>query len=204
MVAISGLGGMGKTQLSLHFARQHHQRYSAVIWLNASSEVTLKAAYVSLAQRIRRHNRQHEVGQSEVIEQVNEEQAIQLVRQWLSQAENKTWLLIFDNYDDPRLPGIRSSTGYNIRTFFPDSTQGSILITTRSSRIIFAKPVRLNKFDDLNQSLAVLARRSGRQTQGGKYIRSLRINTDCTSNDVYYSTQISMRRNWLNGLTDYH
>lgn len=110
---------MGKTQLSLQFARQHHQRYSAVIWLNASSEVTLKAAYVSLAQRIRHHNQQSKIGQGEVIEQLKEEQAVQLVRQWLSQAENKTWLFMFDNYDDPRLPGIRSSTGYDIHSFSP-------------------------------------------------------------------------------------
>ncbi|KAL9626500.1 MAG: hypothetical protein Q9204_007251, partial [Flavoplaca sp. TL-2023a] len=163
VVAISGLGGMGKTQLSLQFARQHHQRYSAVFWLNASSEVTLKAAYVSLAQHIRRHNKQSEIWQGEVMEQLKEEQAIQLIRQWLSQAENKTWLLMFDNYDDPRLPGIRSSTAYDIRAFFPYATQGSILITTRSPRITFAKLIRLKKFHDLNQSLAVLTRRSSRQ-----------------------------------------
>ena len=85
---------------------------------------------------------------------------------------------MFDNYDDPRLPGIRSSTGYDIRTFFPYATQGSILITTRSSRIIFTKLVRLNKFDDLNLSLAVLTRRSGRRAHVGKYICLLEINTD--------------------------
>ncbi|KAL8980508.1 MAG: hypothetical protein Q9177_005861 [Variospora cf. flavescens] len=173
MVAVSGLGGIGKTQLSLHFARQHHQRYSAVIWLNASSEVALKAAYMSLAQRIRRHNEQREAGQSEVIEQLKEEQAVHLVRQWLSQAENKTWLFIFDNYDDPRLPGVRSSTGYDIRTFFPYSTQGSILITTRSSRITFAKSVRLNKLDNLNQSLALLTKRSGRRAHEDVYAMKL-------------------------------
>ncbi|KAL8763810.1 MAG: hypothetical protein Q9194_007254, partial [Teloschistes cf. exilis] len=178
VVAISGLGGMGKTQLGLHFARQHHQRYSAVIWLNASSEVTLKVAYVSLAQRIRRHNKQREAGQSEVIEQLKEEQAIQLVRQWLSQAENKTWLLIFDNYDDPRLPGIRSSTGYDIRPFFPYSTQGSILITTRYSRITFAKSVHLDKFDDLDLSLAVLTRRPGRQAHEDVDAKKLAIRFD--------------------------
>ncbi|KAL8888834.1 MAG: hypothetical protein Q9215_003786 [Flavoplaca cf. flavocitrina] len=167
VVVISGLGGMGKTQLSLQFARQHHQRYSAVFWLNASSEVTLKAAYVSLAQHIRRHNKQSEIAQGEVIEQLKEEQAIQLARQWLSQAENKRWLLMFDNYDDPQLPGLHSTTAYDIRTFFPYSTQGSILITTRSSRITFAKLIRLKKFDDLNQSLAVLTRRSNRQAHEG-------------------------------------
>ncbi len=36
----------------------------------------LKASYVSLAQRIRRHNRQSEVGQGEVVEQMSEEKAI--------------------------------------------------------------------------------------------------------------------------------
>ena len=159
---------MGKTRLSLHFARRYHRLYSAVIWLNASNEITLKVGYAVLAQRIRRHDRPYEDRQGEGMEQMDEEQATQLVREWLSQAKNKTWLLMLDNYDDPRLPGIRSSIGYDIRTYFPYSTQGSILITTRSARITFARPVRLNKFSEFNQSLAVLARRSGRQTQGGK------------------------------------
>lgn len=83
-------GGVGKIQLGLHFAQQYHQRYSAVIWVNASSEVTLKAAYVSLVQRIRHYNTQSEAEQGKVIEEVKEEQAIQLVQQWLSRAENKT------------------------------------------------------------------------------------------------------------------
>ena len=91
---------------------------------------------------------------------------------------------MFDNYDDPQLPGIRSSTGYDIRTFFLYSTQGSILITTQSSHIIFTKLIRLNKFDDLNQSLAVLTSRSGRQAQDSKYIQSLGINTGFASNDL--------------------
>ena len=159
---------MGKTQLSLHFARQHHQRHSAVIWLNASNEIALKAGYISFTQRIRRHDRQHKGRQDEGIRPMDGEQAVQFVRQWLSQSKNKTWLLILDNYDDPRLPGMCSSTGYDIRTFFPCSTQGSILITTRSSRLISGKQVQLKKFNDLNQSLAVLARRSGRQTHGDK------------------------------------
>ena len=90
MVAISGLGVMGKTQLSLHFARQYHQRYSAVIWLNAGNEITLKAGYAALAPQIRRHDRQHEDKQDEGMERMDEELAVQLSRQWLSQAKNKT------------------------------------------------------------------------------------------------------------------
>lgn len=182
-MAISELEGMGKTQLNLYFARQHHQRYSAVIWLNVSSEVTLKATYVSFAQRIRHHNKQREAESNEMIKQLKEEQAIQLIRQWLFQAKNKTWLLMFDNYDDSQLLNIHSSIEYDVRTFFLYFTQKSILITIRFFRIIFAKSMRLNKFDDFNQSLTILTKRSNRQAQKDKYIRSLKINIDFAFND---------------------
>jgi AAA ATPase domain len=171
VVAISGLGGMGKTQLSLHFAKRCHPSYSAVIWLNANDETALKAAYVALARQF--HG---EDGQGEAVGKIDEEQAVRTVRQWLSRPENKTWLVVYDNYDDPQLPGLRSSTGYDIRTYFPYSTQGSILITTRSARLTFAKQVRLKKFDDLDQSLAILATRSSRETQGGKYLSCSHVN----------------------------
>jgi hypothetical protein len=75
---------------------------------------------------------------------------------------------VYDNYDDPRLPGMDSSTGYDIRTYFPQRTQGSILITTRSSRLPFAKQVRLKKLEDIEQSLAILAARSRGKVDGGK------------------------------------
>jgi hypothetical protein len=60
----------------------------------------------------------------------NEKLKVDKVRRWLSEPENDQWLLIFDNYDDPHLPGIRSPTGYDIRSFFPTRSQGSIMITS--------------------------------------------------------------------------
>jgi hypothetical protein len=75
---------------------------------------------------------------------------------------------VFDNYDDPNQPGVKSSTGFDIRRFFPHRSQGSILITTRSHRLAFTKQLVLLKFVDLDQSLAVLASRSRRNVQDGK------------------------------------
>ena len=93
---------------------------------------------------------------------------VQQARQWLSRPGNDRWLVVYDNYDDPRLPGIDSSTGYDIRNFFPQRVHGSILITTRSPRLTFAKQLRLEKLDDINQSLTILATRSGREVKEGK------------------------------------
>ena len=49
---VSGLGGIGKTQLSIEFARQHQLRFSAVIWLDGRTEDRLKQSMITFAGRI--------------------------------------------------------------------------------------------------------------------------------------------------------
>lgn len=39
---LRGMGGIGKTQLAVEFARRHHRRFSAVLWLEGNSEDTIK------------------------------------------------------------------------------------------------------------------------------------------------------------------
>lgn len=98
----------------------------------------------------------------------DEKLKVDRVRQWLSETGNNQWLLIFDNYDNPPLPGMDSSPGYDIRAYFPHQAHGSILITTRSPQLLFAKQLPLKKLEDVEQSLAVLAARSGRRIYGGE------------------------------------
>lgn len=45
--ALHGLGGVGKTQLSVEFARKHRQEYSAVFWLDARSDNGLQRSIVA-------------------------------------------------------------------------------------------------------------------------------------------------------------
>jgi hypothetical protein len=46
IVVLHGLGGIGKTQTAIHFAYQHRQDYTAVLWFNAKDEDTLRQSFV--------------------------------------------------------------------------------------------------------------------------------------------------------------
>ena len=98
----------------------------------------------------------------------DEKLKIDKVRRWLSEPGNDQWLLIFDNYDDPHLPGIRSPTGYNIQSFFPTRSQGSIIITSRSTKLTFSKQLKLQKLENVDTSVAILSQRSGRDLSHGE------------------------------------
>jgi Cdc6-like AAA superfamily ATPase len=159
VVALCGLGGIGKTQLSIQFARRFVDTYSSIFWLNAQDESTLKAGLVKIAAQV--------LEEPSANNSSEEERIVQQMRQWFSRPDNDEWLVIFDNYDNPRVPRT-STTSYDIRDYFPHRVQGSILITTRSPRLSFAKQLAVKKLDDINQSLSILATRSGREIIEGK------------------------------------
>lgn len=52
VVIVHGLGGIGKTQLVVEFARKHHSRFSAVFWLDGSSEASLKQSFVNMVKTL--------------------------------------------------------------------------------------------------------------------------------------------------------
>jgi hypothetical protein len=163
VVALCGLGGMGKTQLSIHFARRFVDTYSSIFWLNAQNESTLKTGLVELAAQVLEGRKLASMDNSQ-----DEDWIVHQVREWLSRPDNDGWLVIYDNYDSPRIPGITDATSYDIRDYFPYRRHGSILITTRSPRLVFAKQLTVKKLDDLNQSLSILATRSGREIIKGE------------------------------------
>jgi NB-ARC domain len=154
-----GSGGIGKTQLAIQFAKRYRLAYSAIFWLNASNKEALQRDLISMASRVLEPdaNVAREMsGAREEAEQIDQ------VRQWLSKTGNGRWLLIFDGYDHPQFSGERDANAYEARHFFPYTAQGSIVITTRSPRLSFGKSLRLQKLEDVQQSSAILTRRSGR------------------------------------------
>lgn len=163
IVSIVGLGGMGKTQLSLAYARECGDSYSSVFWINAKDEASLKHDTANLSTIIFPGLVYNSVEHKDF-----EKKQLERVRQWLSEPENHDWLLIYDNYDDPKLPGIRSETGYDIRPFFPALSHGSILITTRSTKLAFSQQLPLGKLENVSTSVSILSQRAGRSLSNGK------------------------------------
>lgn len=169
VVSIAGMGGMGKTQLSLAHVRDCADHYSSVFWVNAKDETTLRQGMAQFCTMIF----QEPAAAAAVAQSTDDEKRkVDTFRKWLSEPGNDQWLFIFDNYDNPHLPGMNSSTGYDVRAYFPHRAQGSILITTRSPQLRYAKQLQLKKLEDVKQSLAILAAGSGRTVDGGKVMNS--------------------------------
>jgi hypothetical protein len=130
VVVVHGLGGIGKTQLAVEFARKHHHRFSAVFWLDGSSEASLKQSFVSIAQRLPRGELTADSAAQLSDAAVEADMAVHECQRWLSIPSNAHWLLIIDNVDrdhhdreDPQ--------AYNVQAYFPHADHGWMLITSR-------------------------------------------------------------------------
>jgi len=108
--AISGLGGIGKTQLALEYAYRYRGDYQAVLWTQADTRENLTSSYLTIAALLN-------------LPEKNEQESarvIAAVKNWLQR--NTGWLLILDNADDLALA----------RDFLPPSVGGHVLLTTRA------------------------------------------------------------------------
>ncbi|KAJ4290456.1 hypothetical protein N0V90_010673 [Kalmusia sp. IMI 367209] len=137
ILVLEGLGGIGKTQLALEYAVRNRKLYTAVFWINAKSERTLQDALASCAERIPLNNVLD--GNGELLQAEHTiKRALKAVLNWLELPENSKWLLIFDNVDSHisiSSPGGDAKNSYDIRRYIPSAAHGTILITTRLSRL---------------------------------------------------------------------
>ena len=162
---VHGLGGMGKTQLALAYAQRHKDEYSAVFWVNSKDVDTLKQGYAAAARRIYREHPSL-VHLNAVAEGSDLDDAVEAVKQWMSHSQNNRWLVIYDNYDTPKLPGRDDPGTFDIRLFLPEVDHGAVLITTRSSQLELGRPVAVKKLRNINHSLEILSQKSRRDGLG--------------------------------------
>jgi hypothetical protein len=161
-VVLHGLGGIGKTQLTVAYAKLYKDNYSAIFWLNIKDEVSLKQSFAKVARQIlREHPSASPLSSVDMKENLDE--VIDAVKAWLSLPNNTRWLIIYDNYDNPKLPGNTDPAVVDIRKYLPESYQGSVIITTRSSQVKIGHSMRVGKLKDVKESLQILSYASGRE-----------------------------------------
>ncbi len=135
--AMSGLGGIGKTQIALEYAYRYAQEYQAVFWVRADSRDTLAAGLLEIARAVNLPERD-ERDQSAIVV---------AVKTWLSQ--HGGWLLILDNADDLTF----------LPEFLPAPTRGHILLTTRAQALGgLAHRIEIHVLDQDAAALLVLRR----------------------------------------------
>ena len=131
---LHGLGGIGKTQLAIAYARKYKERYSAILWLNGNSRDTLVQSFAAFAKDIEIDGTREST--TSAIEHGQESwEKMNAVLRWLARDGNHRWLLIFDNVDRDHQAEMEDQQAYDIESFFPASDHGSVLITTRLPRL---------------------------------------------------------------------
>jgi hypothetical protein len=145
VLILGGMGGIGKTQLAITYAKRHRHSYSSIFWLNANTEATLNNSLRTVANRIL---------PPETVSKLDDDQVWVHVSNWLSKLDNSRWLLIFDNHDDP--------DQYEIVKYHPSVAHGSIIITTRQPDRVNGKKIKVQSIATEEESLRILAMRSGR------------------------------------------
>ncbi|KAA8650150.1 uncharacterized protein ATNIH1004_002831 [Aspergillus tanneri] len=115
VIAVYGTGGVGKTQLALHYANTSMELYDVVIWIPAETQIKVTQALSEFAKKLG-------MGKAEAGE--DDYPSIQRVKDWLN-TSRKTFLLIFDNVEHHDL----------LEQIWPASNRGSIIITCRSHSV---------------------------------------------------------------------
>ena len=107
--ALTGLGGVGKTQVALEYAYRYRQEYQAVLWARADIPENLASDALLLARILRLPAQEH----------TDQNVVLDALKRWLQQSSN--WLLILDNVVDLEL----------VSAFLPLQYRGYVLLTTR-------------------------------------------------------------------------
>jgi len=140
--AISGYGGIGKTETAIKYADRYKDEYKDVFWVNADSTESLISSYVNIA------------GLLNLSVKNNKEQdlIVDAVKHWLE--TDSGWLLIFDNADNPNL----------VKDFIPLRPKGHIILTSRAqifSNLGIMDPIKMDEMS-ADESKEFLLIRTGR------------------------------------------
>jgi NB-ARC domain len=137
--ALSGPGGIGKTQTAVVYAYKYRAHYQSVLWIKADTRSSLISDMRKIAHLLKVPGEKLQ----------DDSQLIATVTEWFKKQSD--WLLILDNADDIPM----------VEAFIPMAARGHILLTSRAQATAgFAEHIELEKLSPEDGSLFIL-RRSG-------------------------------------------
>lgn len=116
-LALSGLGGTGKTKIVQEYIYQFGYLYDLIWWINAHNNDLIISAYVDFAIE---NNLINNIN-VDVTNKVILKKVVKVVKEWMSKTDN--WLFVFDDAVDYDV----------IQNFVPKKHKGNVLITSRKS-----------------------------------------------------------------------
>lgn len=143
-LALSGLGGIGKSQVAAEYAyRCRHHFYEdtfpahTILWAHASSRQALLADVAAIAQILDLDGK----------DEADKKQLVGAFKQWLTKLTH--WLLIFDDVEDFDL----------LKDILPDEIKGRVLLTTQSQATgTFAQGIPVEPLDNDAGAILLLHR----------------------------------------------
>ncbi|KAF5678869.1 calcium-independent phospholipase [Fusarium denticulatum] len=128
-IVLCGISGSGKTQLAREYVAQRRESFSAILWIDASSEESIEESFSNCSSRVCEHNPEYRVGRESTPPR-------QLVLEWLRTTPDKNWLTVIDNANGS-IPNKR------LLGPFMDMNHGSFCVI--STNQVTARAVRLKQ-----------------------------------------------------------
>jgi tetratricopeptide (TPR) repeat protein len=139
-VGITGMPGVGKTQVALEYAARQRERYDALLWMHADSRDSLYGDTARIARLLRLPDHSDS----------RQDRVLESLRDWL--ATHDGWLLVLDNVDDFE----------TVAPLLSVDGPGHVLVTARETGgQSLAERVQVEPLDE-ESSAALLLRRSYR------------------------------------------
>jgi tetratricopeptide (TPR) repeat protein len=139
---ISGMGGIGKTELATEYIHRNIDTYEIIWWIRAEHQDRVRDALVKLGQRL-------ELRQATT--DSSRDRTVAAVLETLQSGTWSSWLLVFDNADNP----------LDLQKYIPASRpEGHVIITARQpnwASYIVADSIGVSPFTDA-ESVSFLRR----------------------------------------------
>ncbi|KAL2822941.1 hypothetical protein BJX63DRAFT_417348 [Aspergillus granulosus] len=141
-LAITGLGGVGKTQIALELVYRMREREPecSIFWIPCTSYEAVEQACMTIAQMVGIHD-------------IEPAKVKERLKAYFSQI-NKKWILIFDNADEMDMWINGSPTAQPLKNIIPRSENGHVLFTSRNRKLALQLASSVLPIPDVDQQTA--------------------------------------------------